>query len=432
MMRWMYAAQNPEHNLLFGYDHGSEVRKKLIQLWNSYSFFATYAAVDEFDPKKVNIADSDLLIMDRWVLSKLHAFIRDARLALDQFRSDQLMNKFELFLEELSNWYIRRSRRRFWKSEDDSDKQAAYIVLYEVLNNVIKVLAPVLPLVTEEIYQNLVLNLDETAPESIHLCDYPIANENKIDTVLMDKVDALRRVVEFGRSARNKANLKIRQPLTKLSFSVNDDEIADFIMDQQNIILDELNVKSINRVPSEFDLLRYHIKPNLQVLGQKFGKEVPAIQTFLAESDSHEILEEIRLKKSYEFDLNGKSVSIGRDDLLFNTESVDGFTASGDDHVTVGLTTKLTKKLIQEGIVRDVIRQVQTMRKNANFAVEDRIKIYGILDGEVGEAIRSFEEFFKNEVLAVELVNENKTGEFADQFQIGDQQVQFGLERVNI
>ena len=432
VMRWMYAAQNPEHNLLFGYSHGSEVRKKLIQLWNSYSFFATYAAVDEFDPKKVNIADSDLNIMDRWVLSKLHAFIRDARLALDRFRSDQLMNKFELFLEELSNWYIRRSRRRFWKSEDDSDKQAAYIVLYEVLNNVIKVLAPVLPLVTEEIYQNLVRSLDETAPESIHLCDYPIANENKIDTILMDKVDALRRVVEFGRSARNKANLKIRQPLTKLSFSVNDDEIADFIMDQQNIILDELNVKSINRVPSEFDLLRYHIKPNLQVLGQKFGKEVPAIQTFLAESDVHKILEEIRSKKSYEFDLNGKSVSIGRDDLLFNAESLDGFTASGDDHITVGLTTKLTKKLIQEGIVRDVIRQVQTMRKNANFAVEDRIKIYGILDGEVGEAIRSFEEFFKNEVLAVELVNENKTAEFADQFQIGEQQVQFGLERVNI
>jgi len=432
VMRWMYAAQNPEHNLLFGYSHGSEVRKKLIQLWNSYSFFATYAAVDEFDPKKVNIADSDLNIMDRWVLSKLHAFIRDARLALDQFRSDKLMNKFELFLEELSNWYIRRSRRRFWKSEDDGDKQAAYMVLHEVLNNVIKVLAPVLPLVTEEIYQNLVRNLDETAPESIHLCDYPIADENKIDTILMDKVDALRRVVEFGRSARNKANLKIRQPLTKLSFSVNDDEIADFIMDQQNIILDELNVKSINRVPSESDLLRYHIKPNLQVLGQKFGKEIPAIQSFLAESDSHEILEKIRSKKSYEFDLNGKSVSIGRDDLLFNAESLDGFTASGDDHITVGLTTKLTKKLIQEGIVRDVIRQVQTMRKNANFAVEDRIKIYGILDGEVGEAIRSFEEFFKNEVLAVELVNENKTAEFADQFQIGEQQVQFGLERVNI
>ena len=432
VMRWMYAAQNPEHNLLFGYSHGSEVRKKLIQLWNSYSFFATYAAVDEFDPKKVNVADSDLHIMDRWVLSKLHAFIRDARLALDQFRSDKLMNKFELFLEELSNWYIRRSRRRFWKSEDDGDKQAAYMVLHEVLNNVIKVLAPVLPLVTEEIYQNLVRNLDETAPESIHLCDYPIADENKIDTILMDKVDALRRVVEFGRSARNKANLKIRQPLTKLSFSVNDDEIADFIMDQQNIILDELNVKSINRVPSESDLLRYHIKPNLQVLGQKFGKEIPAIQSFLAESDSHEILEKIRSKKSYEFDLNGKRVSIGRDDLLFNAESLDGFTASGDDHITVGLTTKLTKKLIQEGIVRDVIRQVQTMRKNANFAVEDRIKIYGILDGEVGEAIRSFEEFFKNEVLAVELVNENKTAEFADQFQIGEQQVQFGLERVNI
>ena len=432
VMRWLYGAQNPEHNLLFGYTHGNEVRKKLIQFWNSYSFFATYAAVDEFEPKKTKITDSEFNIMDKWVLSKLQTLIRDSRLALDEFRSDKMMKKFALFLEELSNWYIRRSRRRFWKSEDDGDKQAAYTVLYEVLTNVVKVLAPVLPFITEEIYQNLVRNMDEAAPESVHLCDYPVADESKIDIDLMNKVDSLRRIVELGRSARNKGNLKIRQPLAKLSFTVKDDAIADFIFNQQNIVLDELNVKSLCRAESESELIKYIIKPNLPVLGQKFGKELPAIQNYLNDADGHEILAEIRSKKCYSINLNDDTIIISRDDLLIETESADGFTASGDDHVTVGLTTKLTDELLKEGIVRDVIRQVQTMRKNANFAVEDRIKIYGNLKGPVGEAIKSFEDFFKNEVLAVELVEEENAGEYNGSFQIGDQKVQFGLERVNI
>ena len=430
VMRWMYASQNPEHNLLFGYHHGDDIRKKLIQFWNSYSFFATYAAVDGFDPSKGSIDDADLNIMDHWVLSKLHLFIKDSREAMDQFRSDLLMKKFDLFLDELSNWYIRRSRRRFWKSEDDGDKQAAYVVLYEVLTNVIKILAPVLPFVTENIFQNLVRNLDSAAPESVHLCDYPVADESKIDIALMDNVDALRRVVELGRSARNKGNLKIRQPLAKLTFTVKNDAIADFIFDQQSVVLDELNIKAITRAEVESELIRYKVKPNLPLLGQKFGKELPAIRNHLNDADGAEVLAEIRSNKSYKMNLNGESISIGRDDLLIEAESAEGFTSSGDDNVTVGLTIKLTEELLQEGIVRDVIRQVQTMRKNANFAVEDRIIIYGLLEGPVGEAIRSFEGFFKNEVLAVELIEEDQSGEFSDSFQIGDQKIKFGLKRV--
>jgi len=430
VMRWMYASQNPEHNLLFGYHHGDDVRKKLIQFWNSYSFFATYASVDGFDPSKGSIEDADLNIMDHWILSKLHLFIKDSREAMDQFRSDLLMKKFDLFLDELSNWYIRRSRRRFWKSEDDGDKQAAYVVLYEVLTNVIKILAPVLPFVTENIFQNLVRNLDSAAPESVHLCDYPVADESQIDTALMDNVDALRRVVELGRSARNKGNLKIRQPLAKLTFTVKNDAIADFIFDQQSVVLDELNIKAITRAEVESELIRYKVKPNLPLLGQKFGKELPAIRNHLNDADGAEVLAEIRSNKSYKMNLNGESISIGRDDLLIEAESAEGFTSSGDDNVTVGLTIKLTEELLQEGIVRDVIRQVQTMRKNANFAVEDRIIIYGLLDGPVGEAIRSFEGFFKNEVLAVELIEEDQSGEFSDSFQIGDQKIEFGLNRV--
>ena len=390
VMRWMYSSQNPEHNLLFGYENGNEVRKKLIQLWNSYSFFATYAAVDGFDPKKDEISDNDLQLMDKWILSKLHSFIKDSQLSLDEFRADKLMKKFEVFLEELSNWYIRRSRRRFWKSEDDNDKKAAYQVLYEVLVSSIKILAPVLPFVTENIYQNLVRNLSNDAPESIHLCDYPKANESKIDSDLIEKIDALRKLVEYGRSARNKANIKIRQPLSKLSFHINDDNIADFIIDQQSIVLDELNVKTLIRVESESELIKYDVKPNLPLLGQKFGKDLGKIRNILTDIDGMEILREIRNNKKYKLMIGEKSVYLLREDLLIDSIPNDGLTSNGDDNITVGFTLKLDKNLIMEGHVRDIIRQVQTMRKNANFAVEDRIKIYMEIDSTIKDSIRAF------------------------------------------
>ena len=432
VMRWMYSSQNPEHNLLFGYENGNEVRKKLIQLWNSYSFFATYAAVDGFDPKKDKISEDDFQLMDKWILSKLHSFIKDSQESLDEFRADKLMKKFEVFLDELSNWYIRRSRRRFWKSEDDNDKKAAYQVLYEVLVSSIKVLSPVLPFVTENIYQNLVCNLDENAPESIHLCDYPKPDESKIDSDLITKIDALRKLVEYGRSSRNKANIKIRQPLSKLSFHIHDDSIAEFIIDQQSIVLDELNVKALIRVESESELIKYDVKPNLPLLGQKFGKDLGLIRKNLNDIDGMEILKEIRKNKKYKLELGEKSVFLLREDLLIENISNDGLSSNGDDNITVGITLKLDNNLIMEGHVRDIIRQVQTMRKNANFAVEDRIKIHMDIDNKIKDAISSFEELFKNEVLATEVYYEFSKGDFSDKFVIDGQEVQFGLERVKI
>jgi len=430
VMRWLYASQNPEHNLLFGYSHGDGIRKKLIQFWNSYSFFATYAEVDGFDPSKTNIMDADLNIMDKWIISKLHLFIKESNEALNGFSSEKMMKKFELFLDELSNWYIRRSRRRFWKSEDDSDKQAAYAVLYEVLTKTIKILAPVIPFVTENMYQNLVKNVDVSMPESVHLCDYPKSDESRIDLSLMDKVDALRRIIELGRSARNKASIKIRQPLAKLAFFIKDDNLFNFIMDQQQVVLDELNIKMIIRVDNETELIKYKVKPNLPLLGQKYGSELQTIKQKLNVIDENELLKQIRNKNKYKIELKDDEIYLGRDDLIFESESTEGYTSSGDDNFTVGLTTQLNKELIQEGIVRDIIRHVQTMRKNANFAVEDRIKIYSLVDGPVWEALSSFEKLFKNEVLAVDLIKESKTGEYSETFKIGDQNIQFGIERI--
>ena len=430
VMRWLYASQNPEHNLLFGYSHGDEIRKKLIQFWNSYSFFATYAEVDSFDPSKTNIKDVDLNIMDKWIISKLHLFIKEANLALNDFSSEKMMKKFELFLDELSNWYIRRSRRRFWKSEDDNDKQAAYAVLYEVLTSTLKILAPVLPFITENMYQNIVKNVDSSMPESVHLCDYPKSEESRIDLSLMDKVDALRKIIELGRSARNKASIKIRQPLAELAFFIKEDDIFNFIMDQQHVVLDELNIKKIKRVDQETELIKYKVKPNLPLLGKKYGSELQTIKQRLNSVNENELLKQIRNKNKYKIELKDEEIYLGRDDLIFESESAQGFTSSGDDNFTVGLTTKLTEDLIQEGIVRDLIRHVQNMRKNANFAVEDRIRIYALLDGPVGKAIFSFEKLFKNEVLAVDLIKESKIGEYSESFQVANQNIQFGIERI--
>ncbi len=430
VMRWMYAVQNPEHNLLFGYSHGNEIRKKLIQYWNSYSFFATYAAVDGFTPTDGGFDESNLTIMDRWILSKLHLFVKESREALEGFRSDQLMKRFEIFLEDLSNWYIRRNRRRFWKTEDDGDKQAAYDTLYCVLVTSLKVLAPIIPFVTEEMYQNLVRNTDVTAPESIHLCDYPNFEESRIDPALMEKVDSLRKLVEMGRSARNKGNLKIRQPLKKLVFAVKEDKVAEFLLNYRDVIMDELNVKSLERTESSETLMTVTVKPNLPVLGQKYGRYLPAIRKAFDGEGGIAVLNAIKAQKGFSLKLEGESVLLIREDILVEPQSVEGYTASGDDRITVGLTTELTEILLQEGIVRDVIRQVQIMRKNANFAVEDRINIYGIPEGEVGEAILAFEDMFKNETLAISINRDSEPGEYESKFRVRDQEIVFGIERI--
>ena len=429
VMRWIYASQNPETNLLFGYDRGNEIRKKLIQLWNSYSFFATYAAVDGFNPLKLQFNKEDLTIMDRWILSKLNVFISDSKDSLENYRVDGLMKKFDLFLDDLSNWYIRRNRRRFWKTEDDKDKMAAYFVLYNVLLDTIKTMAPILPFVCEEMYQNLVVSIDESAPESIHLCDYPLANTDYIDHSLMEKVDILRKIVEFGRSARSKSNIRIRQPLSELKFSIKNDEISDFIFSEQDVVMDELNVKSLARAKSESDLISYRIKPNLPLLGQKYGKDLKKINQKLHEDDDSRVLEEVRKNKKYKIDEN---IFIIREDLLIEQDSIEGWTCAGDDTVAVGLNMNLSENLIKEGIIRDVIRQVQTMRKDANFAVEDRIKIFIEAKGLIGDAIKQFKDLLMSEVLAVDIIETNNRGEFSGSFEMNNQICNVGLERVVI
>ena len=430
VMRWMYANQNIENNLLFGYGPANEVRRKLLTLWNVYSFFATYAAVDKFSPLEVNIKDSHLTLLDHWILAKSNLLVKEAVNAFDSYRVDKFIQKFERFLDDLSNWYIRRNRRRFWKSENDADKEAAYHTLYHVLLTSVKIIAPILPFMSEKIYQNLVCNIDKNLPESVHLCEYPEIDDQKIDQKMIDQVDAIRKMVELGRSARNKAELKIRQPLQELCFHLSDNSIKEFVIENQNIILEELNVKNIKYVDSTDKLIGYIIKPNLPFIGQDYGKELPKIKDAISKMDSDKIVSDINQDGEVAIYLESKTINLKRDAFLIDKESKEGYTSESDGNITVGLTTELSEKLVQEGIARDVIRHVQIMRKNANFAVEDRINIYGSFDGEIGDAIKANEDYFKNETLTVNMIDEFQSGEYEESFEIKGTRIKISINRI--
>jgi isoleucyl-tRNA synthetase len=338
------------------------------------------------------------------------------------------MKLFEVYLEDLSNWYIRRSRRRFWKSEDDEDKKNAYISLYHVLSVSIKCVAPILPFITESIYQNLVKNSEKSSPQSVHLCDYPEANKAYINYPLMKSVDSLRKCVELGRSARSQNNIKIRQPLEKVLFAIEDNDIAKFFFENKDIILDELNVKSINRITEEDDLINYKIKPNLRTLGQKYGKGLSQIKIILDESKANMLVSSIQKNGKIELD-KGKYI-LKRQDIFIETEANPGFAAASDSGITVGLKIDLSHDLILEGKVRDIVRKVQSMRKNAGYAVEDRIKVSWDFDGRLLDAVTKFEGYFLTETLTRKIFQDLSDEDYSEVYEVDNKNYLLKIKKV--
>ena len=429
VMRWMYALQNVEQNLLFGYGPADDIRKKLITFWNVYSFYATYAAVDGFDPIENPISKDHLTVLDRWIIAKTHLLLKTGKNAMDDFRVDQFMRSFEIFLEDLSNWYIRRNRRRFWKSEDDQDKNSAYACLYHVLTNVVRSIAPVLPFLSETIYQNLVINSEAEVAESVHLCDYPDADESWIDMDLIMNVDALKKCVELGRSARSQSNVKVRQPLSKVSYALEDDRIADFFKDNQDIILDELNVKMMERITEADQLISYNIKPNLRTLGQRYGKGLAEIKTLLNSKNAGDMVIELQDEGHIQFE-DGKYL-LERKDVFIETQATEGFVAESGGGITVGISIELNEDLILEGVVRDVVRSVQSMRKNAGFAVEDRIEVSWDFDGQIAEALGKFEKYFISETLTNNIKESIHSFDYEEVVEINEKRYKIKLKRDN-
>jgi isoleucyl-tRNA synthetase len=402
VMRWMYAQQNYDTNILFGYKHADQVRRLfLLPLWNVYSFFVTYANLDGWKPgnSQQSTINSEL---DRWILARLQQVIDEATAALDDYHIYTATKPIEEFLDDLSNWYVRRSRRRFWKSQVDSDKQAAYETLYEVLVTLTKLLAPFVPFVTESMYQNLVRAVDANTPESVHHCDYPKSDAKKLDQNLLAEMSAARKVVNLGHGVRGAANLKVRQPLARALVVVPPDQRAR-VKRMQEMILDELNVKELELVADESQLVTYNLLPDNRLLGPKFGARFPKVRAALAAADAARTVATLRSGKNVLLDVDGERVELAPGEVIVTPQPKAGFAVQAEGEYVVALDPNVTDELKLEGLAREFVRRVQDLRKSAGFEIEDRIATYYSASENLARAISEFGEYIRAETLSVEL-----------------------------
>ncbi len=418
VMRWMFANQRYDTDMLFGYHLADETRRRFfIPLWNVYSFFVTYANLDGWTLSGAG----ELTPLDRWIRARLHELIGEANAALADYDLPRFAKATEVFVDDLSNWYVRRSRRRFWKSEGDADKQAAYSTLYEVLVNLAKVLAPVLPFLTEALYQNLVRSLDAAAPESIHHCAYPQADAALIDRELLDDVALSRAVVTLGHSIRASSNLKVRQPLGQ-AIVVVAHERQDRVRRTADIIADELNVKSVALAEDEAALVTYKLLPDNKKLGPKFGAQFPQVRAALQNADSFAVAQSVR---------SGQSVTLGEfelapDEILVTPQPREGFAIASESGVVVALDTHVTPELKQEGQAREVVRRVQDLRKTAGFEISDHIVLTYQAEGEMKATLEQWATYIQSETLTDELHAGEPSGT-TDADEIDGMQVKLGV-----
>ncbi|MCH1981539.1 isoleucine--tRNA ligase [Ruminococcus sp. OA3] len=409
--------------------HGKAVtegqRKFLGTLWNTYAFFVLYGEIDQFDATKYTLEYDKLSVMDKWLLSKLNTLIKTVDENLENYKIPETARALQDFVDDMSNWYVRRSRERFWAKGMEQDKINAYMTLYTALVTVSKVAAPMIPFMTEDIYQNLVRSIDDNAPESVHLCDFPKANEAWIDTRLEEDMEDLLKIVVLGRACRNAANVKNRQPIgnmyVKAPFT-----LSDFY---KQIIEEELNVKNMSFTDELDNFITYTFKPQLKTVGPKYGKLLGGIKSALSEIDGSQAMTQLKECGELKLDINGEEVILLEQDLLIDTARMEGYVSESDNEVTVVLDTNLTPELVEEGFVRELISKIQTMRKEAGFEVTDKIKVYEA-DNQIIEGImRVHESEIKSEVLALEIVYNNTEG-YTKEWNINSEKVTLSVEKI--
>ena len=357
-----------------------------------------YAEIDQFNPLKY----SDFKItnvMDRWIISKLNTLVKEVDEKLNEYNITGAALQIEDFTDELSNWYVRRNRERFWAQELNDEKIGAYVTLYTVLTTLSKVIAPFVPFMADEIYQNLVVGLDEKAPESVHLCLWPEVDESAIDHKLEEEMDLAYRIVKLGRSSRNSANIKNRQPLSKMLISI--DTLPEYYAD---IVKEELNVKEIELGAEMSDYVNFEIKPNLPVLGKEYGKLIPRIKEEIAKKNQMELATKAKSGKVEYIEINGTEIGLDAENLLVTMHGKDGFAFSGEGEMGVVLDTHITPELKEEGDLREILSKVQNMRKDKGFEVLDNIYIYVTGNPTVEAIVKKFEETIKHDTLAVNVV----------------------------
>ena len=381
-------------------------RKFLGTLWNTYAFYVLYADIDNFDPTKYSLEYDKLSVMDKWLLSKLNTLVKTVDEYLGNYKITETARALQSFTDDMSNWYVRRCRERFWAKGMEQDKINAYMTLYTALITLSKISAPMIPFMTEEIYQNLVRSVDKSAPESIHLTDFPKVNEKFIDKDLEVSMDEVLDIVVLGRAARNSANIKNRQPIGNMYVKA-ENILSPFYVE---IIEDELNVKAVEFKDDVEEFVSYSFKPQLKTVGPKYGKLLGKIKEALSNLDGHKAMQELNADGALNFDFDGEKVVLGRDDLLIETAKNDNFVTEADNKVTVVLDIRLDDALLEEGFVRELISKIQTMRKEAGFEVVDHIVLSQSGNDRIAEIIKKNEAVIKNDTLADEIVYNNVEG----------------------
>jgi isoleucyl-tRNA synthetase len=451
-MRWLFAACKPEQNLQFGFNRGDETRRRfLIPLWNVYAFLVNYANADGWNPgsrgqvpgsrEEATAAGSSspgpwplapgTSQLDSWIVARLDETTLDVRAALDAWDAERAAAMLELLLDDLSNWYVRRSRRRFWKSEADADKAAAYATLYHVLVEFIKLLAPFLPFTTEAMYQNLVRSVDGDAALSVHHHFYPQADAAALDHRLLDKMRLVIDAAALGRSARGAADVKLRQPLARAKVFVGSQQQRADLEELADVLAEEINVKAIEVVSEVGELVSYKLLPNNRTLGPKLGPLFPAARAALAQLDAAEAATTLLAGRPLALAVDGQTVTLGGDDVLVQTESRGGLAVASDKGVTVAVDPHLSPELVQEGYARDLVRAVNAMRKDAGLDISDRIELAYMAEGEVAAALVNFAGFIRAETLATRLTPGALEGDgFRQQVAVGDTQVELALRKM--
>ena len=409
--------------------HGKAVmegqRKFLGTLWNTYAFFVLYANIDNFDATKYTLDYEKLSVMDKWILSKMNTMVKTVDGNLENYRIPEAAKALQEFVDDLSNWYVRRSRERFWAKGMEQDKINAYMTLYTALVTVSKAAAPMIPFMTEAIYQNLVRSIDKTAPESIHLCDFPKADEAHIDSALEENMEHVLKVVVMGRACRNTANIKNRQPIGRMFVK------APFTLPEfyEEIVEDELNVKKALFTDDVREFTTYTFKPQMRTVGPRYGKLLGQIKQALAGLDGNQAMDELKEKGVLTLNVGGTEVSLTEEDLLIDTAQKEGYVTEADKDVTVVLDTNLTPELLEEGFVREIISKVQTMRKEAGFEVTDHIRLYQDGNERIASILKTHGGTVKNETLADEILSGTVSG-YEKDWNINGEHVMLGVEKV--
>ena len=381
-------------------------RKFMGTLWNTYAFFVLYANIDNFDPNNYTLEYDKLQPMDKWILSKLNSLVKFIDEGLENYKLTETSRAMSEFVDELSNWYVRRSRERFWGKDMPQDKVNAYMTLYTVLVTLTKLSAPFTPFIAESIYQNLVCKISKDQPESVHLCDFPTYDEKLIDKKLEEDMDNVLSIVVAGRAGRNTANIKNRQPIGNMFVKSNNTLDNMFI----NIIKEELNIKNIEFKDDISDFTNYSFKPQLRTLGKKYGKLIPAISNYLKENDGIKLMSELKQNGSIKFTVDNENIELSENDLLIETAQMDGYVSESDKNITIVLDINLTPELLEEGFVREIISKIQTMRKEAEFEVLDKITVYHNGNENIANIISKNIKQIKEDVLANDILSGSNDG----------------------